>query len=225
MITLACLDMAGTTVADDGTVEAAFLETIDATRGVDRDEALAYVRETMGQSKIVVFRHLFGGDEGKAQAANKRFEQAYEAAVRQGQVRPLEGAEAAIDELRAAGCRVCLTTGFAASTQRTILDALGWRGRIDLALCPTEELRGRPFPDMVLAAVLGLRVASVHEVAVAGDTASDLESGWRAGAAIVAGVLTGAHSRAQLEAAPHTHVLPSIAELPALVGQSTGRST
>jgi phosphoglycolate phosphatase-like HAD superfamily hydrolase len=51
-------------------------------------------------------------------------------------------------------------------------------------------------------------------VAVVGDTVNDLVSGTRAGAGIVAGVLTGAHDRATLSSAPHTHVLDSIAELP-----------
>jgi phosphoglycolate phosphatase-like HAD superfamily hydrolase len=55
-------------------------------------------------------------------------------------------------------------------------------------------------------------------VAVVGDTANDLWSGWRAGAAVVAGVLTGAHDRPQLEAAPHTHLLASVADLPAILG-------
>jgi phosphoglycolate phosphatase-like HAD superfamily hydrolase len=68
----------------------------------------------------------------------------------------------------------------------------------------------------VLEAVLALRIDDVHAVAVAGDTVSDLVAGTRAGAAIVAGVLTGAHGRAQLESAPHTHILESVAELPAL---------
>jgi len=57
----------------------------------------------------------------------------------------------------------------------------------------------------------------VAEVAVAGDTTSDLLAGSRSGASIVAGVLTGAHTRSELAAAPHTHLLASIADLPALV--------
>ena len=31
-----------------------------------------------------------------------------------------------------------------------------------------------------------------------------------------AGVLTGAHSRAELEQAPHTHILGSVVDLPAV---------
>jgi phosphoglycolate phosphatase len=221
MISLACLDMAGTTVSDGGLVEASFTAAM-TSQGVDEashrfQEGLAYVRRTMGLSKIVVFRHLFDDDEATAQAANEAFEQAYDDAVRNGGVSPLPGAEDAIDALRDGGVRVCLTTGFSAGTRDAIVDALGWRDRVDLLLAPSEAGRGRPYPDMVLAAVLRLEVDSVADVAVAGDTANDLWSGTRAGASVVAGVLTGAHDRVQLAEAPHTHILDSIADLPPLL--------
>jgi phosphoglycolate phosphatase-like HAD superfamily hydrolase len=70
---------------------------------------------------------------------------------------------------------------------------------------------------MILCADLRLAVDDVAAVAVAGDTASDLWAGHRAGASIVAGVLTGAHDKDALAAAPHTHLLASIADLPGLL--------
>jgi phosphoglycolate phosphatase-like HAD superfamily hydrolase len=70
---------------------------------------------------------------------------------------------------------------------------------------------------MILTAVLRLRIDDVAEVAVVGDTSSDLLAGTRAGASVVVGVLSGAHSRAELEGAPHTHIIRSVAELPALL--------
>ena len=51
-----------------------------------------------------------------------------------------------------------------------------------------------------------------------GDTRSDIESGLRAGAGLVAGVLPGGTPREELADAGATHVLESVAELPALVG-------
>ncbi len=220
MIRLAVLDMAGTTVRDDGVVEGAFvaaLEAMGVARGTPRmDASLAYVRETMGASKITVFRHLFD-DDGRAAEANQRFEAAFAAAIARGDVEPLPGAEAALAELRGAGVRVCLTTGFSADTQRRLIAGLGWAERVDLALAPGPGVRGRPYPDLILQAVMRLEIDALSEVAVAGDTANDLLAGSRAGARVVAGVLTGAHDRAALEAAPHTHILGSIAELPAVL--------
>lgn len=216
MITLVALDMAGTTVADGGAVEGAFHDAL-ASLGTEATAAqLDHVRTTMGQSKIEVFRALLG-DEGAARAATDAFEAAYEGRAATDGVAPLPGAEDLFAALRSRGTRVCLTTGFSDATREMLLERLGWRDLIDLSLSPGPGVRGRPFPDLVLTAALRLGVDDVRDVAVAGDTASDLLAGTRAGASVVAGVLTGAHDRAALEAAPHTHILGSVAELDALV--------
>ncbi|WP_433889598.1 phosphonatase-like hydrolase [Streptomyces sp. CA-111067] len=220
-VSLVVLDMAGTTVADDGLVELAFSRAA-AELGVEPGSAdhaakLDYVRATMGESKITVFRALFGAED-LAVRGNAAFEKAYAELLDAGRCAPLPGAADAIAELRADGRKVVLTTGFSRTTQDAILDVLGWRQIADLTLCPADAGRGRPYPDMVLAALLRTGTDSVHEVAVAGDTAYDMLSGVRAGAAIVAGVTTGAHPAARLREAGATHVLGSVAELPALVG-------
>lgn len=221
-LNLIVLDMAGTTVADDGLVERAF-EHAAARLGVEPASAdhaakLQYVRDTMGESKISVFRHLFGTEE-LARRANSAFEQAYAELVDGGLVAPLPGARETIEKLRADGRTVVLTTGFARVTQDAILDALGWRDLADLTLCPADAGgRGRPYPDMVLTAFLRTgAVADVRHTVVAGDTVYDVLSGNRAGAGVVAGVLTGAHDRAALTGAGATHVLAGITELPALL--------
>ncbi|KUL49428.1 haloacid dehalogenase [Streptomyces sp. NRRL F-4489] len=230
-VRLVVLDMAGTTVADDGLVEQAFdaaARHMGVAPGSPRHaEQLAHVRATMGESKISVFRHLYadpGGDpeatEDAARRANRAFETAYGELVAAGRIAPVPGARAAIEALRDAGRTVVLTTGFARTTQDAILDALGWRGLVPLTLCPADAGgRGRPYPDMVLAALLRTGAADdVRQVAVAGDTAYDMLAGRRSGATVVAGVRTGAHDAARLTAAGATHVLGSVAELPALLG-------
>jgi len=219
-IRLAALDMAGTTVADEGAVAEAFQSALDAVglvAGDLMDDPGAYIRRTMGQSKITVFTELLGGDGLRAARANDAFEAAFDGAVERGEVSALPGSEEAFAALRDGGVRICLTTGFSPATRDRILDALGWEGLVDLALSPADAGRGRPWPDMILTAVLRLRIDDVAEVAVAGDTTSDLLAGSRAGASIVAGVLTGAHGRDELAQAPHTHLLDSIAGFPALV--------
>jgi phosphonatase-like hydrolase len=219
-IRLAALDMAGTTVADEGAVEEAFQSALDAVGLVAGDlmeEPGAYIRRTMGQSKIAVFTELLGGDRHRAERANTAFESAFDQAVDRGEVTALSGAEDTFTVLRDAGVRICLTTGFSPATRDRIVDALDWAGRIDLALSPVDAGRGRPWPDMILTAVLRLRIDDVAEVAVAGDTASDLVAGTRSGASVVAGVLTGAHTAEELGVAPHTHLLGSIAELPGVI--------
>ena len=224
-LNLVVLDMAGTTVADGGLVEQAFsaaAERLGVEPGsADHAEKLDYVRATMGESKISVFRHLFG-DEDRAQQANTAFEQAYGELVDGGRIAPVPGAREAIERLRAEGRTVVLTTGFARVTQDAILGALGWQGLVDLTLCPADAGgRGRPYPDMVLAAFLRTgAVAGVGQVVVAGDTSYDMLSGVRAGAGILAGVLTGAHDKDQLARHGATHVLGSVAELPDLIARA-----
>ncbi|HEY4454982.1 MAG TPA: phosphonatase-like hydrolase [Pseudonocardiaceae bacterium] len=220
-IELVVLDMAGTTVADDGLVVDAFTAAVGAV-GVDKGGAefermLAYVQETMGQSKIVVFRALLDGDEERAQIANAAFETRYGQLIQSGHCAPIDGAERTIRALRADGVKVAFTTGFGRETQDAILTALGWEHLADVALTPADAGRGRPFPDLVLAAVLRTQASDVRKVAVVGDTPSDVLTGLRAGASVVAGVLTGAGSRRELEAAGATHVLDSIAELPGVL--------
>jgi phosphonatase-like hydrolase len=220
-ITVACLDMAGTTVADDGSVIAAFSAAVEqfglpeGTQGYD--EALAYVRQTMGQSKIEVFRHILGADDA-AQQANAAFEEHYARSVRGGDVEPLPGATETFAALRAAGIKVCLATGFSPTTRDALLDALGWRPLVDLVLSPADAGRGRPWPDLPLTALLRLGGGAVGELAVAGDTPSDVESGLRAGAGLVAGVLTGSSTREELDQAKAPVILDAIADLIPLVG-------
>jgi phosphonatase-like hydrolase len=220
-IELVVLDMAGTTVADDGLVIQAFTAAVGAVGvdkgGVEFERMLAYVKETMGQSKIVVFRALLGGDEERAQVANAAFEECYGQLIQSGQCTPIAGAERTIRALRAEGRKVAFITGFGRDTQDAILTALGWEHLADVALTPADAGRGRPFPDLVLAAVLRTQASDVRKVAVVGDTPSDVLTGLRAGASIVAGVLTGACNRHELETAGATHVLNSVADLPSIL--------
>ena len=103
-ITVACLDMAGTTVRDDGTVLDAFTSAIAAQNLPVRafSQAMKDVRSSMGQSKIEVFRRILG-DERAAQQTNEAFEQHYAAAVRAGQVAAMPGAEEVFKTCREAG--------------------------------------------------------------------------------------------------------------------------
>jgi phosphonatase-like hydrolase len=219
-IELVVLDMAGTTVLDDGVVETAFQRAAERTGVADRmpwDDALAHVRDTMGQSKIDVFTHLAGGDRAAAERATAAFEGAYAEIVAEQGVSEIPGAADAIQGLKDAGLAVVLTTGFAPVTRDALIDGLGWRGLVDLALSPVDAGRGRPAPDLVLTALIRTQTTSVASVAVVGDTVSDVESGRRAGAGFVAGVLTGAHGIEMLRGAGADAVLADVTGLaPAL---------
>jgi phosphoglycolate phosphatase len=214
---LAVIDMAGTTVDEGALQEEAFSRAL-ASHGVHEgtgafDDMTAYARRTMGTSKELVFRHLFV-DAATAVDANRTFETAYDTLLARHGVRPIPGAEDAILALRDLGLKICLATGFGRHTQNMILESLGWMGLADLSLCPSDAGRGRPYPDIILTAVLALDIEDVRSVLVAGDTTSDVVAGQRAGAGAVIGVLTGAHSEAELRLAGADVVLPSMCHLP-----------
>ncbi len=215
IIQLAVIDMAGTTVADDGLVVEAFEVAAEAGglpgSGPERDHARQYVLDTMGQSKITVFRALFD-DEEVAQRANSAFEGAYASLIAAGRAEPIPGAAEALSRLRAGGIKVALTTGFSPDTQGKLISALGWHDIADLVLAPGDGVRGRPYPDLILTALLRCGADSVRSVAALGDTASDVESALRAGCAIAAGTLTGAHDERRLAAAGATHIVSSVSD-------------
>lgn len=222
-IELVVLDMAGTTVLDDGLVERAFEVAFDehgiATDPVERATAMDTVRATMGQSKIVVFTGFAGGDAAVGAAANDTFERAYADLIAAGQAQPVPGALETIRELRAAGLAVVFTTGFSRATQDALLAGLGWQDAADLALTPADAGgRGRPHPDLNLTALIRTRAADVRSMVVVGDTTSDVLSGVRAGAGRVVGVLTGAHDETRLREAGATDVLADVTGLPELLG-------
>lgn len=218
--TLACLDMAGTTVADDGTVMAAFTAAMhDAGLQPDTrqwSQAFDVVTATMGQSKIEVFTRILG-DRTAADRANRSFETAYAESVARGDVAEIPGAGGVLDELRASGVKVCLTTGFSPSTRDGILTTLDWHDRIDLALSPADAGRGRPWPDMIWTAAMRLAIDGAGDILVVGDTESDIETGCRSGAGLVVGVQTGAGQPDRLLAAGAHRVVADVTALIALI--------
>lgn len=220
-IKLACLDLAGATIGDIATVERAFSEAV-ATQGIVPGtgayaRAMVHVHRSRGYPKIDVFRGIFPGNEAQAQAANLTFERSYEGTIERTGLVAMPGVTEVLEKLRAAGVSIALTTAFSRSTLNRVLTVLDWHDKIDIAVSPEDAGRGRPWPDMILHAVLRLGIDDVRQVAVAGDAESDMLSGRRSGAAVVAGLMHGVHSRERLLKGGATHILDSLADLPGLI--------
>ena len=220
-VTLVCCGLVGTVISDNGMIDRAYAEAI-ATQGVVSGTAayarcMALVHQTRGQPAADVLQILFPDSEVRGQAAHLVFDRACLDAIARAGPTPMPGAEAAIGQMVAAGIRVALISGFSRRVLTALMDALGWWDRVDLALGPDDVQRGLPWPDLTLWAMLQAGVTDVRETAVAHGTESGVLSGLRSGAGIVAGVLTGAHTGERLQRAGATHLIPSIADLPALV--------
>lgn len=215
-IALVVLDMAGTTVADVGLTEIAYtsaLRAVDVESGSPAlREMLGYARQTMGEPVISVLRQLFDGDEARAQAAQKSFDARYAEFADAGQIVAMPGAVYAMRTLRASGIKVALSSGLPACTHACLMGALGWHEAADTVI-RVDDLDTNP----VLAAAEAVGVEEPSLIATVGDTAFDIDRGRRAGASLVAGVLTGAHTAERLRGAGATHLLPAAMSLPEFI--------
>jgi phosphoglycolate phosphatase len=224
---LACFGLIGTTVADDGLLERAYAEAI-ATQGVVTGttayaRGMAQVHRSRGKPVIDVLRELFPDHEARAQAAYLAFDRSLSGAVERLGVHSAPGAPQVLDDLAAAGWRTCVISAFSRRRLDGILAALDWQDRFDLSVSADDVPRGCPYPDPVLHAMLILGVDEVRDAVVVQATESGVLSGRRAGAGLVAGVLTGPHPAARLRSAGAAQILASVADVPAmLAGRGTG---
>ena len=214
-------DFAGTTMRDDGSVLAAYRVALDEFKIPFSEDDLAARR---GASKRAVFRELAARVHGPddvndvAEQALQRFEQALRQEYETGEVAEIPGTRTALDRLRRGGVKLALTTGFDRGLLDLLVSRLEWGTLFDLTLASSDAPAGRPAPFLIYRAMIELNIGDVRQVAVVGDTPLDLQSGMNARAGWVIGVLSGAHSVETLGATPHTHLLPSVADLPRLFG-------
>ncbi len=141
-----------------------------------------------------------------------------------GAGRLVPGAAHALDVLAASGLRLGLSTGNAARVARAKLTAHlpAPAGFADEAYSPDRGFGDRATDRRGVAAA-GLRALALPAAAVGlvGDTTGDMDAAAAHGITGI-GVLTGAASAAELRSAGATHVVASIADVPALLGLATG---
>ena len=216
-------DFAGTTMKEEGAVLVAYRLALTEFDIPFTEEDLAARR---GASKRAVFQELAARVKTPAQAnviAGKAlavFEDALKREYESGPVKEIEGAGAAVAALRAAGVKVALTSGFERGVVDLLVKRLGWADQFDRVYASDDAPAGRPAPYLIYRAMIDLRVHDVGRVCVVGDTPLDLQAASNARAGWIVGVLSGAHGLETLGATPHTHLLPSIASLPKLLGVS-----
>lgn len=218
---LVVFDMAGTTIEVTDPVPTAFRrafqgvgvdlppEAIDAIRGKSKREAILELLTV----------HL-GEREGPShvEPVYTDFQTILTATFEKDGIRPIHGAGETFAWLRERDAKVALTTGFDMDLARMLVRNVGWTESVDALVCNADVPRGRPAPYLIFTAMQRTGIDSVHEVAVVGDTVSDLQSARNAGVAWSIGVLSGAHGAKQLEACPHTAIIDSVKSLPGLFG-------
>jgi phosphonatase-like hydrolase len=215
--TLVVFDVGGTIIRDRGEVPAAFTTAL-ARAGIQFDPL--EVSGWRGASKREVIDALVERrmlHASVADAVHADFTALLKARFAAAADLAMPGAAAAFAELKSAGVRVALNSGFDRDIVDMLLGAVRWQaGLFDAIVCGGDVPRGRPAPFMIFQSMQRTGVDDVRRVAVVGDTPLDLEAGARAGAALRIGVLSGAHDRQALESAPYTHIVADCRAVPAI---------
>jgi phosphonatase-like hydrolase len=218
-VRLVVLDVGGTIIPDHGEVPEAMLGAL-SKQGVMVTPA--EIADWRGASKREMVRHFVelrskpGADRGGLTDAiyadfSARVNKAY------AEVQPIVGAEDAFRQMRGRGLLLATTTGFDRQLTDRVFGRLGWHEFFVATVTSDDVVDGRPAPFMIFHAMEAAHVEAVAEVVAVGDTPLDLQAASNAALRGVVGVLTGAATAERLEREPHTHILPSVADLPALL--------
>lgn len=223
-IELVVFDMAGTTVEDRDEVLKAFMFAVEKHQlGASEEE----VNARMGASKAEVFRYFVERRDGngkRTEEVYRSFREALEQGYLENGVRPIPGTEETFAELRSRGIRIVTTTGFYRKVTDLLLETLGWNEKVlDASICADDVPAGRPAPYMIFRAMEAVGVQDVNKVINVGDTPFDMLAGCRAGCRGVVGVLSGSHHAESLGKVRHTHLIGSVAGLPALLDREFSR--
>jgi phosphonatase-like hydrolase len=221
-VKLAIFDIAGTTVADDNAVAAAFRKAFEVYGFNIREEEVAPL---MGYGKplaIQIMLEKLGADfdEELVNDIHDEFETEmldhYEYSP---DVKALPGAETVMLQLKEKGIRIGLNTGFSKAITDTIVNRLQWmeRGLVDDYICSDEVEEGRPQPFMIQSLMERAGVDDPREVIKIGDTEADVNEGINAGCLMTIAVTTGAFTKDQLEPYHPDYIINNLSELPALI--------
>jgi phosphonatase-like hydrolase len=234
-ISMVMFDLSGTTVHDDtGVRDCLYKAAQEFGLQTTPEEILL----NMGTNKIHLYQFLIAREKGdkidikdfEKARASETYEQAKRVFDRyqhimidhyRNEVKEVSGASETFKWCHAHEIKVATDTGFHRPVTEAIMHGLGWvrDGLVDISV-DVEHIPGeigRPAPFMIFYAMTHLDVQSVHEVIKIGDTPADMLEGRNAGCRGVVGVLSGPRPVTSWGKYWHTHVIPSVKELPDLI--------
>lgn len=213
-VQLVVFDLMGTLIADEGVVARAYDAALEQAGIAAATPEFAAARERVdelrGRPTLLVLTDVLG-DAVRAEEATWAFDDKILEAV--PAMVEVPGAGDVLDALHQRSILTCVTTSFTPEVRRAALSRMGWAEAFAATLSAHGQRRGHPAPDLLLQAILELRIDSVGQVVIVGDSPSDLVAGNRAGAGMIIGVRSGGASEELLLDAPHTHLIDSIADL------------
>jgi HAD superfamily hydrolase (TIGR01509 family) len=179
-----------------------------------------------------IHRHIgMGGDQLVGALAGDGFEREQGDAVRTaetvlyqeliGEVQPLEGARAVIEDLKSSGHTVVLASSAKPDELEHYLTLLDARTLVDAWTDSGDVQQTKPKPDLVLAA-LKKAGGKAKEAVMIGDSVWDCRAAKRAGVRSI-GVRTGGFSEAELLDAGASKVFDSVETLREHLGEAPVR--
>ena len=217
---LVILDVGGTIVEERGDVPEA-LGSAFSKHGLTVTPA--EINEWRGASKREIVRHFVQLRMKLAEDERKKVIESIYADFSSSiissykTVKPIAGAEEAFRTMRQQGLLLATSTGFDRPITASIMQRLGWEHYFAAMITSDDVIQGRPSPYMLFHAMEAARIDSTTQVIAVGDTPLDLQAGNNAGFRGVIGVLSGVGNVKTMTPEPHTDLVQSVAELPALL--------
>lgn len=214
-IQLLVLDMAGTTIDENNVV---YKTLANAVNNYGYNVSLEKVLEICaGMEKASAIRNLLeniGGNTNDTEVIFKNFSDDLAIAYEKLDVKPINGVENFLIKIKSSGKNIVLNTGYTEKIAQQLLSKLNWKRDVhfDELITADDVSESRPSPEMIKLAMSKFGITDPKTVMKAGDSAIDIEEGKNAGCGLTIGVLSGAQTREQLEAAKPDYIFNSLSE-------------
>ncbi|MGI5863287.1 MAG: HAD family hydrolase [Myxococcales bacterium] len=194
---------------------------VELSRGLGLDVPREFFeRETAGKKNVEILALLLKREIDAEELAqlSERKESLYRELYRP-HLAPVAGLHAFLDRLEAAGAALAVATLAPEANRAMVLQGLGLESRFSLVLGAEQARRGKPAPDIYLAAASALGLEPSACVAFE-DAVNGVLSARDAGMAVVG--LTTSTSAEALVAAGASWIAPDFASLPAEAEEALG---
>ena len=223
-IELVVFDMAGTTIADNGEIAAAFQT---ALKHFGYDVPTAAINTVMGYKKTKAIKMMLNLYEPSASNTEELIEEIHTVFLNEmiahysglNEIEILPYAEEIFLFLKSKGIKVALDTGFTKQIAEVIIEKLGWlkNNMIDCMVCSDEVPKGRPYPFMIEKIMQQVCVTDSQKVIKVGDTEVDVNEGLNANCLYSIGITTGAFTRQKLSIYKPSFIIDHLSELEKII--------
>ena len=223
-IELVVFDMAGTTIADNGEIAAAFQT---ALKHFGYDVPTAAINTVMGYKKTKAIKMMLNLYEPSASNTEELIEEIHTVFLNEmiahysglNEIEILPYVEEIFLFLKSKGIKVALDTGFTKQIAEVIIEKLGWlkNHTIDCMVCSDDVPKGRPYPFMIEKIMQQVCVTDSQKVIKVGDTEVDVNEGFNANCLYSIGITTGAFTRQELSIYNPSFIIDHLIELEKII--------